>query len=167
MHPLFLESYNIIIIVVSTRYYENVLVHLEIINYLGNLKQFGFHFENLRRDIESLGDLPNPQVAYTLLRECASSPMVNHLMRSVDPEDVNEFFRSFDLMDPVPWFYSPGYLIQVTPNEQRLPNYSSLIRQRSNDSESRIKHDVELNGKRQFELEKVIIPEDLSEPHAR
>ncbi|KAI0986563.1 hypothetical protein GJ496_006177 [Pomphorhynchus laevis] len=69
--------------------------------------------------------------------------------------------------DPVPRFDSPGHLIQVTPNEQRHPNYSSLIRQRVNDSDSRIKHDVELNGKRQFELEKVVITKDLSEPHAR
>ncbi|KAI0981262.1 hypothetical protein GJ496_004785 [Pomphorhynchus laevis] len=59
------------------------------------------------------------------------------------------------------------HIIQVTPNEQCLPNYSSLIRQRVNDGDSRIKHDVELKGKRQFKLEKVIIPKDLSKPHAR
>ncbi|KAI0979856.1 hypothetical protein GJ496_002375, partial [Pomphorhynchus laevis] len=59
------------------------------------------------------------------------------------------------------------HLIQVTHNKQRIPNYSSLIRQRVNDGDSRVKHDVELNGKRRFELEKVIIPKDLSEPHAR
>ncbi|KAI0982403.1 hypothetical protein GJ496_010346 [Pomphorhynchus laevis] len=58
-------------------------------------------------------------------------------------------------------------ILRITPNEQRLPNYSILIRQRVNDGDSRIKHDVELNGKMQFKLEKVIIPEDLSEPYAR
>ncbi|KAI0981548.1 hypothetical protein GJ496_005301 [Pomphorhynchus laevis] len=58
-------------------------------------------------------------------------------------------------------------ILPITPNEQRLPNYSSLIRQRVNDGDSRIKHDVELKGKRQFELEMVIILTDLSESHAR
>ncbi|KAI0989834.1 hypothetical protein GJ496_004585 [Pomphorhynchus laevis] len=53
----------------------------------------------------------------------------------------------------------------VTLNEQRLPKYSRLIRQLVN-GDSRIKYDVELNRKRQFELEKFIIPKDLSEPHA-
>ncbi|KAI0978805.1 hypothetical protein GJ496_000175 [Pomphorhynchus laevis] len=69
--------------------------------------------------------------------------------------------------DPVPRFDFPGHLIQFTPNEQRLPNYSSLIRQRVNEGDSCIKHDEELKGKRQFELGKVIIPEDLKDPHAR
>ncbi|KAI0988662.1 hypothetical protein GJ496_008500 [Pomphorhynchus laevis] len=69
--------------------------------------------------------------------------------------------------DSVPRFDSPGHIIQVTSNEQRLSNYSSLLQQRANDGNLRIKHDVELKGKRQFEHEKVIIPEDLSEPHAR
>ncbi|KAI0988668.1 hypothetical protein GJ496_011539 [Pomphorhynchus laevis] len=54
----------------------------------------------------------------------------------------------------------------VTSNVDSIPNNSSLVRQRASDGDWRIKHDVDLN-RRYFELGTGIIPEDLSEPHAK
>lgn len=49
----------------------------------------------VEKDIKLLRDL-HPQIAYQLLRDCASISRINHIMRTVDPSEIEQELYRFD-----------------------------------------------------------------------
>ncbi|KAI0986620.1 hypothetical protein GJ496_003806 [Pomphorhynchus laevis] len=54
-------------------------------------------FPKSKVSIDAVDALPDPQVAYLLLRHCVSGPRITHLMRTIPPHVVTGFLQRFDI----------------------------------------------------------------------
>ncbi|KAI0981133.1 hypothetical protein GJ496_010455 [Pomphorhynchus laevis] len=53
-------------------------------------------FPKLKQAIDAVSSLPDPQIAYLLLRHCVAGPKINHFNRTIPPLVMESFLHRFD-----------------------------------------------------------------------